>query len=180
MRKQIKKLNFIYRQNMGSYQIKHCVPRSENKPKLSSHILPSVNIRLDHTCHYRWWWWLLNLCISRPALVVENIPGLQFIGNQRRPNTKIRVEHILEGAETNADGVCVLDSSNWKNYVFFSISSIQLIEVKWEVRLVICLSLTPQHQSSKNWNNWFTFIMMKNLLKRKKLGTLHILPQLYC
>ena len=50
---------------------------------------------------------VLKICISRPALVVENIPGLQFIGNQRRPNTKIRVEHIVEGEESHNDGVGV-------------------------------------------------------------------------
>ena len=33
---------------------------------------------------------------SRPALIVENIPGLELIGNQKKPNPKIRVEHILE------------------------------------------------------------------------------------
>ena len=41
----------------------------------------------------------------QPALVVENIPGLTFIGNQRKPNTKIRVEHVVQMDEANNDEV---------------------------------------------------------------------------
>ena len=37
-----------------------------------------------------------NHYFCRPALIVENIPGLELIGNQKKPNTKIRVEHILK------------------------------------------------------------------------------------
>ena len=70
---------------MGSYKIEHRDLRENNKPKLSCHVLPSVNIR--------------------PALVVENIPGLQFIGNQRKPNTKIRVEHVVEREELQSEEV---------------------------------------------------------------------------
>ena len=28
--------------------------------------------------------------------MIENIPGLYFIGNQKKPNNKIKVEHIIE------------------------------------------------------------------------------------
>ena len=27
--------------------------------------------------------------------MIENIPGLYFIGNQKKPNNKIKVEHII-------------------------------------------------------------------------------------
>ena len=37
--------------------------------------------------------------------MVENIPGLQFIGNQRRPNTKIRVEHVVQEEGVISNGV---------------------------------------------------------------------------
>ena len=66
------------KENMGSYQIKHVDENLKTKrpPILSCHRLPGVNIR--------------------PALVVENIPGLYFEGNDRKPNLKIKVEHIIE------------------------------------------------------------------------------------
>ena len=35
----------IFRKNMGSYEIEDCDLRKKDKPKLSCHILPSVNIR---------------------------------------------------------------------------------------------------------------------------------------
>lgn len=47
------------------------------------------------------------ICISlfsRPALVVENIPGLYFIGNQRKPNLKIKVEHVVEDIAQEVSG----------------------------------------------------------------------------
>ena len=69
--------------------------------------------------------------------MVENIPGLQFIGNQRRPNSKIRVEHIVEAEETNNDGVGVGDLENWK--MIFYISRIQQLEVKRGAKWRICL-----------------------------------------
>ena len=28
--------------------------------------------------------------------MIENIPGLYFIGNQKKPNNKIKVEHVIE------------------------------------------------------------------------------------
>ena len=77
---------------MGSYKIEHRDLPENNKPKLSCHVLPSVNIRSVQFLSPG----LKCIPTDRPALVVENIPGLQFIGNQRRPNTKIRVEHVVE------------------------------------------------------------------------------------
>ena len=69
--------------------------------------------------------------------MVDNIPGLQFIGNQRRPNSKIRVEHIVEAEGTNNDGVGVGDLENWK--MILHIFRIQQLEVTGEAKWRICL-----------------------------------------
>ena len=82
---------------------------------------------------------VFKFCISRPALVVENIPGLQFIGNQRKPNSKIRVEHIVEAEGTNNDGVGVGDLEKWIIIFIFYISRIQQLEVKRGAKWRICL-----------------------------------------
>ena len=35
---------------------------------------------------------------------MENIPGLYFIGNQRKPNLKIKVEHVVEDTAQDVSG----------------------------------------------------------------------------
>ena len=57
---------------------------------------------------------LIYLCF-RPALVVENIPGLFFLGNQKKPNHKIRVDHVVESEENNdVEEVSITDSTTSK------------------------------------------------------------------
>ena len=89
-------------QNMGVFEMKQQQSESfqsvKRKPCLSSHILPSVDIR--------------------PSLVIENIPGLYFLGNQKKPNQKIKVEHVIENEDdSNVDHVeelSVTDSTTSK------------------------------------------------------------------
>ena len=58
---------------------------------------------------------LIYFCF-RPALVVENIPGLYFLGNQKKPNHKIRVDHVVESEEESNDveEVSITDSTTSK------------------------------------------------------------------
>ena len=101
---------------MGVYEVTNRRDHvTKTRPNLSSHILPSVSIRylslyicfFDLTC---------QLSFVRPALVVENIPGLYFIGNQKKLNNKIKVEHVINeaSAESVHDEISVTDSTTSK------------------------------------------------------------------
>ena len=48
--------------------------------------------------------------------MVENIPGLYFIGNQKKLNNKIKVEHVINeaSAEPVNDEISVTDSTTSK------------------------------------------------------------------
>ena len=68
---------------------------------------------------------------------MENIPGLYFIGNQRKPNFKIKVEHVVEDTAQDVSGaveenkfedLSVTDSttSNYTNQcLYYSSGSVQ-------------------------------------------------------